>query len=383
MKPLKPILFLQCVDDRNLNAQSNNTKAILAGWDSKEFPVEALYFHDPDPAVAANPNVQLHRMPRNRLWKAYALKLIGRSYSAVVYPGLSMIFDNRFRWMRRTLGHNDAVISTLEGLPAYSTQVQQTEAELSALAGHRVYCQPVQPANMAALNRVKENSDLIVAISPFLKQMAGHIWHRPSLDQLPLGVRLDIFHAHGRMPHGSRLRPWVVSAGNCSPHKRPALFYNLARDYPNADFTWYGEGTQRAKLRERGQSEGLKNIDFPGAVDSKTLADMFRQADVFTLPSAAEGVPKVTQEAAACGLPIVCMEYYEPFSVQNGLNGFQASDDASYSRVIEMLISDAELRAKMGAASARMALDWSWNDLATRWQNTICTAARGHAQAGA
>ena len=110
---------------------------------------------------------------------------------------------------------------------------------------------------------------------------------------------------------------------------------------------------------------------------------MFRQADVFTLPSAAEGVPKVTQEAAACGLPIVCMEYYEPFSVQNGLNGFQASDDASYSRVIEMLISDAELRAKMGAASARMALDWSWNDLATRWQNTICTAARGHAQAGA
>ena len=382
MKPTKPILFLHCVDDRNINAQSSNTKAILAHWDSAEFPAEVLHFHDPDPAVASNPHVRLHRMPRNRLWKAYALKLAARQYSAVVYPGLAPVFDDTFRRLRRAVGRGGSVISTVEGLTADSSQVEQTEAELSAFAGHRVYCQPVLPMNMAALSRVKRNSDLIIAISPFLKQMAGHIWPGPRLDQLPLGVDFDIFHAHGRTHHGSRLRPWIVSAGNCSPHKRPALFYNLARTYPGADFTWFGEGTQRAELQDRAKSDDLKNIDFAGAVDRKTLADMFRQADVFTLPSAAEGVPKVTQEAAACGLPVVCMEYYEPFSVQNGLNGFQASDDASYAGVIAMLISDAELRAKMGAASAKMALDWGWNDLAMRWQDTICSAVRGRAWAG-
>lgn len=367
---------MHSVDDRNINAQSSNTKAILTQWDSAEFPAEVLHFHDPDPAVAANPHVRLHRMPRNRLWKAYALKLAARQYSAVIYPCLSPVFDDQFRRLRRAVGRGGSVISTVEGLTADSGQVEQTEAALSAFAGHRVYCQPVLPMNMAALSRVKRNSDLIIAISPFLKRMAGHNWPGPLMSVVPLGVDLETFHAHGRVPHGSRLRPWIVSAGTCSPHKRPSLFYDVARRHPEADFTWYGEGTQRAELQNRAVAEGLRNIEFPGAVDRDALANIFRQADAFTLPSAAEGVPKVTQEAAACGIPVVCMEYYEPFSVQHGVNGFQAPDDASYARVIATLISDAELRARMGAASARMALDWSWVNSARRWQTAICDGAR-------
>jgi hypothetical protein len=241
MKLSKPILFFHCVDNRNINAQSNNTKAILAGWDSKEFPAEALYFHDPDPAVAANPNVRLHRMPRNRLWKAYALKLIARKYSAVVYPGLSAVYDDRLRYLRKFIGNNDTVITTLEGLPGNAEEEDKENVRLSRMAGHRAYCQGINPTNMRAIDSMKSNADLVVAISPFLERMAAQMWPGRATAQVPLGVNLDCFNSKGRVPHGQNLRVRVVAAGSFQLRKRPELFLDLARAHPEADFTWYGE----------------------------------------------------------------------------------------------------------------------------------------------
>jgi glycosyltransferase involved in cell wall biosynthesis len=379
MKLSKPILFFHCVDNRNINAQSNNTKAILAGWDSKEFPAEALYFHDPDPAVAANPNVRLHRMPRNRLWKAYALKLIARKYSAVVYPGLSAVYDDRLRYLRKFIGNNDTVITTLEGLPGNAEEEDKENVRLSRMAGHRAYCQGINPTNMRAIDSMKSNADLVVAISPFLERMAAQMWPGRATAQVPLGVNLDCFNSKGRVPHGQNLRVRVVAAGSFQLRKRPELFLDLARAHPEADFTWYGDGPRRVTLQQQARNAGLGNLNLPGLVNAKALAQAFRQADVFTLPAVSEGVPKVTQEAAACGLPVVCMNYYEPFSVEHGVNGFQATDDNAYFSHIAALVGDAELRRRMGAAGAQMAQCWGWKNLGRRWQDTICSAARGRA----
>lgn len=367
-----PVLFFHCVDAQNLNAQSNNTKAILAYWDSAVLPAAVFHFRDPDPDVARNPNVRLIKLPTNRLWKVKALKVALGRFSGVYYPGFAAGFDDRVRRMRRELGRGGAVICTLEGLPADNRAVADEEARLSEVAVHPVYCQGVSPVAMAGLNGVKGHSDLLIAISPFLQRMSPHLWPGIPTAYIPLGVNLEIFHAQGRVPHGNNSRVQVVSAGSFQTKKRPDVFLALARRHPQADFTWFGEGSMRAPLLEQVAVEGLNNVFFPGAVDADRLSEAFRAADIFTLPSVAEGVPKVTQEAAACGLPVVCMNYYEPFSVNHGVNGFQAGDDESYHSYIDALISDSTLRDRMGEAGAEMALDWSWKRLAQQWQAVIC-----------
>lgn len=377
-----PILFFHSVDDNNRNAQSNNTKEILSRWDAEDCPAAALYFHEPDPRVAANANVRLIKLPPNRLWKIRAMMAGLGSYSGVVYPGLAAPLDNRVRRIRNILGLDGAVITTLEGLPAGSNEIEARNLRLGEIAGHRVYSQPVSPASYAALDDLKKHADLIISISPFLAHMASYLWPEPQLASIPLGVDLGIFHSRGRVPHGSNAKVRIICAGNFHATKRPEFFLNLAERFPEAEFTWFGEGVMRQALIEQAKGKALTNLSFPGLASPHDLAQAFRASDVFAMPSISEGVPKVTQEAAACGLPIVCMNYFEPLSVVDGVNGFQATDDSEFRERVASLIDNVNLRNQMGAAAAAMAENWDWDQLAKRWQEQICATARKSSRKG-
>lgn len=326
-----PILFFHSVDVENKNAQSNNVKGILSHWDSNGVPATAFHFQTPDPMVVANPNVKLIKLPRNRLWKLRAFAAGLGKYSGIVYPGLSAELDNGVRSTRSALGLGGAIITTLEGVPADQTKQKATEDRFSKLFGHNVYCQGIDRNTMALLSKVKTHANLLIAISPFLEIVANNLWPNVSSANIPLGVNLSVFNPNGRVPHGSNERVQIVSAGSFQERKRPFVFLELARQYPDVDFTWYGEGSERSELLLRAAQMGLSNFFLPGALDAESLSAAFRKSDIFTLPSISEGVPKVSQEAAACGLPIVCMQYYEPHSVNHGVNGFLAVDDAAYS----------------------------------------------------
>ena len=82
------------------------------------------------------------------------------------------------------------------------------------------------------------------------------------------------------------------------------------------------------------------------------------QANIVVLPSYREGLPKVLIEAAACGRAIVttdvpgCRDAIEP-----DVSGIlvPARDSQALSEAIERLISDSDLRNKMGQAGRDLA----------------------------
>jgi glycosyltransferase involved in cell wall biosynthesis len=97
---------------------------------------------------------------------------------------------------------------------------------------------------------------------------------------------------------------------------------------------------------------GQKGVEWWGWRED--MAAVWRDVHVACLPSWREGLPKALLEAAACGLPIVttdtvgCREV-----VRNGDNGLlvPVGDVPALAKALGVLISDADLRGRMGKQS--------------------------------
>lgn len=369
-RPLR-LLVARAADAANTNAQAKNAQRILASWRSTEVRPAILSFGDPDPAVAANPNVDLIRLPPNRLWTARLVATYLRPFDAVFAPGVHHRADWLGLQLRRWTGRSLPIIETVEGLLAPAGD-ESRERLYSETAGHPVFCQKIPPSHFRRTEAIARQSSRIVAISPFLGRMARRAYGE-KVSVLPLGVDTGRFARADRTPR-ERLR--VVGAGGVYPHKRPEVFLRLAERFPEADFVWFGEGSQRADLTAEAARRNLPNLAFPGAVAAEALAREFGASDIFVLPSLSEGVPKVTQEAAAAGLAQIVFGFYEAHTVENGRNGYVVWNDDELLCKLQEMLNHRELVVKMGRAGEEMASAWSWEAIAPQWEDLICQVLR-------
>jgi glycosyltransferase involved in cell wall biosynthesis len=92
--------------------------------------------------------------------------------------------------------------------------------------------------------------------------------------------------------------------------------------------------------------------------NSERLLALYAGADVLALPTSADCLPLVALEAAACGLPIVCTRVGGlPEAVVDGETGWviPPGDRGSLADALERLVSDGELRARMGRSARALA----------------------------
>jgi glycosyltransferase involved in cell wall biosynthesis len=356
------ILVPRLMDAENFNAQNLNAKALLGRVKSDDHVWTATHYRTPDSAVLKNRKVRLVRLWRHRLWLLRMWMLYLQPADALVYPGVHPVDLAGMGW-RKALYPRRPIIATLEGLAG--TEIR--EKQLSEWAGHAVYCQRVDQSTQDRIDRILHLSDHIIAISPFLAEM-GRRRFGDKVSVLPLGIDAAVFYPPtGKL--GGRRR--VVAAGRLESHKRPDVFLATAERLRHADFIWYGEGLLRQSLTQQALARGVRNIVFPGGLSPMKLADEFRQADVFVIPSKSEGVPKVSQEAAACGLPVVLFGHYEAPSVRDGVNGFVVWNDEQFFDRIGDLLDDTDRATLMGANGARMSKEWDWDVLAPKWESAI------------
>jgi glycosyltransferase involved in cell wall biosynthesis len=70
--------------------------------------------------------------------------------------------------------------------------------------------------------------------------------------------------------------------------------------------TLIGVGPELEKCKQFVEKSNLHNrVQFLGQVSHDCLADIFRNNDIFCMPSRSEGLPAAPLEAMACGLPVV------------------------------------------------------------------------------
>lgn len=98
-----------------------------------------------------------------------------------------------------------------------------------------------------------------------------------------------------------------------------------------------------------------------GQIPRSQIQNEFRHADVFVLPTLAEGMALVHLEAMACGIPVITTPNCGSV-VRDGVEGFivPIRDSQTLSDRISMLLTDRELRARMGRAARERAREFTW-----------------------
>lgn len=349
------------MDQGNTNAQNSSAQSLLSRFSDPRARWTAIFTDPPSEAIRKSRTGTRH-LTRLHWWPCELLLAYQAKFDAIFYPGPNWADEVGIK-VRRLTGRRTPVIGTIEGIIA-STQAL---SELSERIGHPVFGQAGVERAIPRIRRIYQTVDHIIAISPFLAQVAKFLYG-DKVSHLPLGVERSMFHAIGRR-EPQRCR--VIGCGTVKPSKNPQMFVRIAARYPEADFTWFGDGVMRQSLMAEARRLGLENLVFPGSPSTESLADEFRNSSIFVIPSHAEGVPKVSHEAAACGLPIVLNGFYEAPTVIHGHNGLVAWSDEELIEHVGTLIRDPDTRTTMGLRGAEMAKQWDWDLIAPQWEDLI------------
>ena len=114
-------------------------------------------------------------------------------------------------------------------------------------------------------------------------------------------------------------------------------------------------------------AEITQKLHFLGRVPRTDIQQEYALADIFVLPSLAEGSAEVIYEALAAGLPVITTEAAGSV-VQDGIEGFivpEGNAEALADR-IEELVENRELRDRMAVAARERAKDYTWEKYAER-----------------
>ncbi len=126
----------------------------------------------------------------------------------------------------------------------------------------------------------------------------------------------------------------------------------MREDGIEAELTLVGEGPSRAELEARAAALGLAEaVSFTGAVGQDEIRRHYAAADVFCLPSFAEGVPVVLMEAMAMRVPVISTRIMGiPELIDDGSDGLLIAPGRSDELVAALtrMARDPELRAALG-----------------------------------
>ena len=222
------------------------------------------------------------------------------------------------------------------------------------------------------------NSSFIVANSSSLKELCEKFMPSLSLKHHSItnGVDTEVFYPSSlhNTPENNIVKLLFVS--RLSSQKGVETLIKacgilLQRKVSNFKLTIVGDGPLKDRMFSLINEYKLKDkIDFLGWVRLEELPDIYRDSNVFILPSVMEGMPSVVLQAMACGLPIIASKVkgFEEVLEEN-VNGLLAeyNDEIAFANAIEQLIKSPDLLNKMSENSFEKSKQFSWQTIAEKY----------------
>ena len=203
-----------------------------------------------------------------------------------------------------------------------------------------------------------DDADLVVCISDFARSQLMAItdedrWSR--FEVVRCGIDPERFAPADRSGHTGAIE--IVCVGQLVHRKGQRVLLDalaLLRDRGvDARVTLVGDGASRSELERAVDELDLRDrVKLTGAVGQDDIGTLYDAADVFCLPSFAEGVPVVLMEAMATGLPVVTTPIAGVPELVDWSSGVLVAPGRAdlLADALESLAADPARRAAMGRA---------------------------------
>jgi glycosyltransferase involved in cell wall biosynthesis len=340
------ILVDSFADDGLPNAQMGNAREIIRRLDPARFHVSVFHLERVDARIASRPNTRLIQLPRRRQTVRILREFIHGRHEILFYLKASPASKWYLR-LRRKWKDGRIVVGTME-----SRSNLRSEPTLS-------------PAGIALWEQTILRCDSLFSNSEAVRRNLEEQYGVVS-DVVPTGVDTKVFTPDAERSANSR--PRVLFVGSLRPFKQPQVLLEAAVRFPDADFMIVGEGMMRDQLQKRIIAEKLRNVTLLGALVGEALRAEYRKADLFLFPSGWEGSPKVILEAAACGLPVIARNSYEPETVIDSETGYLVASDEELFGRLGSLLESPRLRQQLGIAGRKHSERFDWDLVTRRWE---------------
>ena len=217
------------------------------------------------------------------------------------------------------------------------------------------------------------NASAVVALSQGLKDIALKTAPDQEIDIISNGIEIDHFYPAGTEKKQNGPLKLITVSRLLERKGIHHLLEAIAKPSPlPVTLTIVGTGSYENELRRICTELELNDrVDFTGFVRRDELPELYRQYDVFALPSQTESFGLVFAEAMSCGLPIIgTFVGGIPELVRHEIDGIlvNPAKPGEIRESLETMLNNPEKRIAMGiAARQRIEEKYSWRVIAAQY----------------
>jgi len=203
-------------------------------------------------------------------------------------------------------------------------------------------------------SRVLRNVDEIVTLNSFIERYLMRIGYN-NICRIPNGIDIEHFSNKGD-------GDFILYAGRFDWNKNVCslvnVFSQIHKSYSDYHLYLVGAGQEERKIRKIVKEKKIQShVKFFPWVPREKLMELMSRCSVFVLPSFFEagGPPVVVLEAMASAKPVIARANMGTVDIINhGKNGYLYSKDEELQKYLEMLLSDRNLRKRIGRNARRI-----------------------------
>jgi glycosyltransferase involved in cell wall biosynthesis len=213
---------------------------------------------------------------------------------------------------------------------------------------------------------------VIVTLNTFIARYLKDIGYR-NVYKIPNGIDIENFSNNGD-------EGFILYAGRFDWNKNVCslvnVFAQIHKSYPSYRLYLVGAGPEEKKIRNLVNKMGIQShVKIIPWLPRKKLMELMSKCSVFVLPSFFEVCPVVVLEAMASAKPVVARANMGTIdTIIHGKNGFLYSNDEELRKYLEILLSDYNLREKIGH-NARRTIEqkYTFSRIADRYEELFYT----------